>query len=179
MGAESVTEEWRVWPGDPLGFIEVSSLGNVRTWLQRVGGQKPGKRGMSPKLLKKQFADGYFRFGIYRNGKTKNYQLNRVICETFHGPPPSSVHQAAHNNGDAADNRASNLRWATAKENAADRVAQGKQVRKEKCHFSRATETQVEAIRKEYDKGISAYRLAAISGLSRRTIHRILNNESW
>ncbi|WP_170790783.1 HNH endonuclease [Ruegeria lacuscaerulensis] len=71
--------------------------------------------------------EGYLTVMIgSRTDRTRKRRLvNRIVCEAFHGPPPSPKHQAAHNNGDPSDNRAENLRWATPAENTRDKYRHG------------------------------------------------------
>lgn len=49
--------------------------------------------------------------------KGKNYRVSRLICEAFHGPAPSGKAVVMHLNDNPTDNRASNLKWGTQKEN--------------------------------------------------------------
>lgn len=60
-----------------------------------------------------------------QSGRVKVAQVHVLICESFHGPRPSRGHVAAHNDGVKTNNRSSNLRWATYKENAADKKSHG------------------------------------------------------
>ena len=41
----------------------------------------------------------------------KQYRLNRIICLTFHGNPPTFEHQAAHKDSDKRNNWVDNLYW--------------------------------------------------------------------
>jgi hypothetical protein len=43
--------------------------------------------------------------------------VHRIICEKFHGLPPSPKHQVNHKNGIRTDNRPVNLEWVSSKEN--------------------------------------------------------------
>lgn len=61
----------------------------------------------------------------HANGKIVNAKVHRLICTAFHGPPPSDQHTPDHINRIRADNRSSNLRWASKREqnlNAPSRV---------------------------------------------------------
>lgn len=53
---------------------------------------------------------------------TKSMGVHRLVCEAFHGQKPTPKHMTAHWDGNKKNNRPSNLRWATASENQADRV---------------------------------------------------------
>jgi HNH endonuclease len=55
------------------------------------------------------------RFVISIRGVT--YKVHQLIAEAFHGPPPFRDAVAMHVNENAANNRASNIRWGTQKEN--------------------------------------------------------------
>jgi hypothetical protein len=45
------------------------------------------------------------------------YKVHRLIAEAFHGPPPFDDAVAMHLDENAANNRATNVRWGTQKEN--------------------------------------------------------------
>jgi hypothetical protein len=51
---------------------------------------------------------------LYRG---RNYKIHRLVCEAFHGPPPFPGAVVIHLDEDALNNRPSNLRWGTQKEN--------------------------------------------------------------
>lgn len=73
-----------------------------------------------------QNTHGYLRVKVNIGNKRKTIMVHKVVCEAFHGPKPSPAHQVRHLNGIKTDNRPSNLAWGTAKENAADRTAHGR-----------------------------------------------------
>lgn len=51
---------------------------------------------------------------LYRG---QNYKIHRLVCEAFHGPPPFPDAVVVHLDENALNNKSSNLRWGTQKEN--------------------------------------------------------------
>lgn len=110
-------EEWRSVPG--FDAFEVSSLG--RLWrVQSCRG--------TPVAEKKptQGPDGYWRTTLGQRGRRRDVTLHRLVCEVFHGPPPTKNSCVAHFDGNKSNNVASNLRWATYSENEFDKRRHGK-----------------------------------------------------
>ncbi len=68
------------------------------------------------KMLKGDFYAGYRRYCIFSGGKSRYYWTHRLVATAFI-PNPENKPCVDHINGDKADNRASNLRWVTYKEN--------------------------------------------------------------
>ncbi len=62
-----------------------------------------------------QLAD-YVGFGLYCDGKTKNYSVHRFIWECFNGPIPDGL-EVDHIDGDPKNNKLENLRLGTHKAN--------------------------------------------------------------
>ena len=59
---------------------------------------------------------------MLRNGsRRKHAYVHRVVCESFHGPPPFEGAVVCHSNDNGFDNRAANLRWGTDAENREER----------------------------------------------------------
>lgn len=105
--------QWR--PSHCPGYA-VSSDGLVMS-------TRPGRLG---KLIAPyQDDDGYVHVTTTIDGRGKRVAVHRMVALAFLGQPPSPLHQVAHGDGDPSNNHAANLRWATAKENQADRVRHG------------------------------------------------------
>lgn len=121
----SIHEEWRPVSGYE-GQYEVSSSGKVRS-LDRVivssSGWSALKSGVELKPLNN--GNGYLSIVLWRNNCQDRRHIHRLVIEAFIGEAPGPEYQVAHWDGDKSNNRVDNLRWATSKENAADKVRHG------------------------------------------------------
>lgn len=68
--------------------------------------------------------DGYRKVILCCKGRRRYARVSVLVLETFTGFRPEGM-TAAHNNGNKTDNRLTNLRWATQKDNVADKAAHG------------------------------------------------------
>lgn len=93
----------------------------------------------------------------------------------------------AHNDGSRTNNHYKNLRWATPKENQADRRVHGTHLAGSNVPTSKLTEAQVAAIAADYQAQGIRYRggkitmqnLADQYGVSLAQISRIVNGKQW
>lgn len=169
---EEPGEVWRPIVGFE-GLYEVSSHGRIKS----LGGRK---NCLVTRLLRPRIAPkGYRNISLAKNGERHPYPLGRVVCEAFHGPAPTTDHEAAHNDGKPPNNRADNVRWATAKENQADRIIHGTDLRGEDCPAARLREVQVREIKRAIARGVSAPKLADRYGVGASTIKRIRRGQTW
>ena len=110
-------EEWRDVAGYE-GRYQVSSTGRVksleRTFIDKVGRERYVKECILKPAMDK---GGYLRVGLCDGKKRKTFKLHRLVCEAFHENPDNKP-QVNHINEIKTDNRASNLGWATARENS-------------------------------------------------------------
>jgi hypothetical protein len=124
---------------------------------------------------------GYRLFKLVnKDGKQVYIRAARLMLMTFVGPPPTATHQAAHNDNHKDNNAISNLRWATPKENNADKIKHGTRQVGENSGTARLTSREVLEIRKLFDAGEN--NLTAIArkfGCGRTTIGHIINSRTW
>ncbi len=157
--------EWRTISSFP--DYEASSEGQIRR-------RFPGRRQKSTRLLAHHpgSTSGHLKVHLWVDEKNKNLWVHRLVCEAFHGPQPSPAHEVAHWDGDAANNRPGNLRWATTVENQADRVRHGRTNRGSRNGQSLLTEQRVLDLRARLAKspkssGGKRIRKGALAALAR------------
>ena len=164
------TEEWREIPGE-WGYL-VSSLGRIKS-CHKPGPGAEGRetyRVLSPSTTSR----GYVVVSL----KGKQRRVNRLVLAAFIGEPPTNLHQAAHWDGDPSNNRLDNLRWATPKENAEDRIRHGTWAHGERVNTCKLTREQVDEIRRRL---VSDTRkdLSVEFGVAWSTINCIAKGRSW
>jgi hypothetical protein len=117
-------EIWRPIPG--RNGYEVSDLGRVRSVDRVIPRRWRSGRIVQAKLkgrllgLHVAAGPGY----LYARLGCKSAYVHHLVLEAFVGPRPAG-RQAAHGDGDKLNNTLGNLRWATPKENCADKLRHG------------------------------------------------------
>lgn len=101
-----MTENWIDIEGYD-GYYQVSDLGRVRSI------KKNGKI----KIIKPELFQGYHRVTLTKHYKQNKYLVHRLVCKEFNGKPECINSQVDHINTIRTDNRPSNLRWVSNKEN--------------------------------------------------------------
>ena len=125
-------------------------------------------------------------FAFHRDGRGQitwegtTRQTHRVMCELRHGAPPTPKHEAAHSCGKGHEGcvNPNHLRWATRKENVADMVVHGTQIRGEKSRHAILTEQQVRDIR-EIAEVLPIPLIAAEFGLKPAHVHKVVARTIW
>lgn len=132
-----------------------------------------GKMG---RVLNPPAHEGYRRIRVRQpDGKRKSLFVHCLVCEAFHGLRPLG-HEAAHNDGDSLNNKPDNLRWATHKENIADRKRHGRWMDGEKNNFSKLSYADVSAIKSSSQQTHVLAKQYAVAGSH---IRRIRSGKAW
>lgn len=90
------------------GLYQISNLGRVKSLNYRNT-----KREQNIKLT---VCKGYYMARLYKDGKSKRYQVSRLVAKAFI-PNPKNKLQVDHINGDKLNNNLLNLRWVSPREN--------------------------------------------------------------
>lgn len=122
-------------------------------------------------------AKGYLVVALSKKGKVKNFYVHQLVAAAFIGKRPKG-HQVAHWNGNKKDNRVLNIRYATPKQNAADRKRHGTHLTGEKVNSAKLSSLQVKWVRTNARK-MSAVKMSRRLNVSRTTIGLILHNKTW
>jgi hypothetical protein len=87
---------------------------------------------------------------LWLNGRRVLRSVHTLVCEAFHGPKPDPKHHAAHWDGDRQNARADNLRWASPRENEADKVRHGRTLIGRHHGPTKLSEDEVREIRRRW-----------------------------
>lgn len=104
--------------------------------------------------------------------------VHRLACERRHGPAPAGRVEAAHICGVRLCCNPRHLRWATPRENAADRNNHGTDFRGSKHPQARLTEDDVKLIR-EISGSLTQEKIAERFGIARSMVSHILLRRRW
>jgi hypothetical protein len=111
----------------------------------------------------------------------KSVQPTRVMCELAQGPSPSDVHHAAHSCGKAHEAciNPQHLRWATPKENEADKLTHGTKPMGDQCVAARLNALQAREIYRRAWSGELLADLAAEFEVHQSVIGNIRLRRTW
>lgn len=167
---------------------EVSSDG-------RVFSIDSGWRGYGERELKQALnASGYPSVRLMMGGRRKRVTVHSLVAAAFLPPRPSGKHEVRHLDGDKHNNRAENLAWGTACENAEDRERHGRTARGgrngarlhpqclhrgERCHNAKLTTDLVRTIRARHRAGDRLASIAQSLGVSERTVRTVALEQGW
>jgi len=159
------TETWKQVPNFPS--YEVSDLGRVRSWKTK-----------KPRYLKPSKSGGCYFVILCSNGNRYFKRVHRLVLIAFVGLPPEG-YECGHRDGNPSNNRISNLRWITHKENMVDRDIHGTTPKGGKNGNSKLTESEVRLIRNKLSDGLKQETLAKMFNISQPMICCIKRRENW
>lgn len=143
-------ETWRAVVGYE-GLYAVSDHGRVYSYARRQycghgdgrlrAGQllKPTASGRHPHL--KVVLTGHSTKG--QRGRRRTFRVHQLVAAAFLGPRPSGL-QTLHWDDDATNNRLSNLRYGTPKENGEDRLRNDRYYQRHRTHCPQGHEYNAE-----------------------------------
>lgn len=105
------------------GLYEVSTDGRVRTVQHVTNGHVIRAKELTISVYKSQ---RYARVRLYKNGKSKDLVVHRLVAEAFI-PNPERKPQVNHIDGNKRNNSVSNLEWCTQAENNRHAIDNGLQ----------------------------------------------------
>jgi hypothetical protein len=126
-------------------------------------------------------ADGYLTVKLYRDGKSRLLKAHVLIMEAFLGPQPAGMNVCHFPNPDRGNNRLSNLRWGTPRENASHKELQGTSQKGSRSGAAKLTEADVMEIRRIFESGEARNKraIAARYGVTPTAIGFIINRKNW
>ncbi|RYC10137.1 HNH endonuclease signature motif containing protein [Ciceribacter ferrooxidans] len=110
-----IGEIWKIVPSAPQ--LLVSSEGRVMVAPYMASMPNGGVRQYGGEPHFGVWSKEDARFIVVYKGKT--YKVHQLVCEGFHGPRPHADSICIHGDENSANNRPSNLKWGTQKENLA------------------------------------------------------------
>jgi hypothetical protein len=113
---------WASVPGYD-GFYEVSNFGDVRSLTRSVTYGRHGHVTYQGREIRQFVSGKYLSVKLSKAGVTKTTYVHELVLLAFEGTRPSMQERCEirHLDGDKFNNCLDNLKYGTAKENAADR----------------------------------------------------------
>lgn len=166
-------EIWKDIPGYE-GKYQVSNMGRVKSLSRIIQGRNQfgSFEWQSPELyLRPGRADKYGHLSVVLNNPRKSRLVHQLVMLAFVGEPPEGM-CVLHSNGNASDNRLSNLRYDTQSENVLD-------VYRQRKAWKKLTVEDVGGIRFGLSCGISCTELGRMFGVGHQAISKIKNGERY
>lgn len=175
--------EWRDVPGYE-GHYQVSSLGWVKSvaravpYVSRSGSIMA--RNLPERIMTQTPDNGPHAYGrmtvkLSLGGRAHTKLVHQLVALAFIGPRPDGM-EVAHIDGNPANNRKDNLRYATPRENTADKFRHGTVLRGERVANAKLTEADVRGIR---ECSLSVTNAAKEFGVSIAQVSRIRSGTRW
>lgn len=131
------------------------------------------------RLLKSFLRSGYPSIGLHKNSIQKFYSIHRLMAQTFL-PNPENKKHVAHSDGDKQNNNLNNIRWATPKENNADKRLHGTWQGGENAPHVKLNNQKVKLIRMMYeDFNWNMSKIGRLFNIHKGHIRSIVQYRSW
>lgn len=166
---------WRAIPGFE-GLYEASEDGRVRSlgrWCDTAHGGLAFRKGRQ--LVPVRKTNGYLAVSLTKGLRKYQVGVHRLVASAFLGAIPKG-RCVCHWDGDRENNRVSNLRIATARQNMVDRERHGRTRRGARHGMSKLTERQVRHVRSSTKTNKV---LAAELGVTIAHVHSIRSGRTW
>ncbi len=160
------------------GIYEVSDMGRIRSLSRRVKCQT-GSKVIRERILKFQTdRQGRQRVTLFRLGDCETLSIHKLVLCAFVGEP-SFGEECCHWNGNASDNRLTNLRWDTRVANRVDAHRLGEIPLGEARAFAKLTANSVRQMRLANNSGRFIKDIAKEFGVSFSTAYKAIRRLKW
>ena len=176
-------EIWKPIPGFDQQYFasdmgRIKSAARVVTKVHRNG--KVMRQSYKERILSCKKADklGHRSTTLTGINGEQTLFVHRLVLLTFVGPCPDGM-EACHSNGNASDNKLSNLRWDTHFGNSQDRKEHGMYAVGEKHVMAKLSAKDVRDIRMRISNGESNKSISADYPVNAKTIWSIKVGKNW
>lgn len=154
------------------GLYQISNFGIIKSLKRNT------TNGGILKLYK--HSNGYLGGVLFKNGIRKDFLVHRLVLETFIGSCPPGM-ESCHNNGLRDNNKLTNLRYDTRKNNCEDRRKHGNERNQNgiKNNMVKLNDNKIIEIRKLHTRGKSNKEISKMFNVSSPNISLIINYKRW
>lgn len=155
-----------MWIKGYENMYQISDLGRVKSF-------------KTNKYLSNKRVDGsgYAQVALRKDGKAKEFRVNRLVALHFIGEPEDKKMTVNHKNGYKLDNRADNLEWATLSEQMTHAYKHGLKKASKGCRVvDEDTQNEIKKLYQKGKHGRSASALGKMFGISPTTVERIVRD---
>jgi hypothetical protein len=162
-----------------VGLYEVSNFGTVRSLDRIIPDKRHGTRKLVGRVLS-QTTDNQRRcyVAISRDSNRNKRRVHLIVAETFLGPRLQGL-EVCHEDGNPANNHASNLRYGTHKSNMEDMVEHGRSNRGLKNPNAKMTQEQALQVKRLRLDGKTYKIIAAELGLTFEQVRSVCVGRAW